>query len=62
MIKISVAAARVNAKLTQSEAAKQLNISRSTLQAYEKEKTYPNAKVLKAMCKVYGIALDDLRF
>jgi len=54
-VRISYAAARVNASLKQSEAAKMLGISEATLQNYESGKTSPNWEMHGKMSELYGI-------
>lgn len=62
MAKISLAAARVNAKLTQKEAAKKLNISNKTLFQWEKGITTPHVRKIDAICDLYGVTYDDIIF
>lgn len=59
---INLKAARVNANLTQLEAARRLNISKNTLCNYEMYRTKPDIKVAKSMAELYNIALDDIKF
>lgn len=59
---ITLKAARVNAKLTQPDAAKALGISASTLYKYEKGKAFPNALTIQKMEDLYGIRYDELIF
>lgn len=60
--KISLKAARVNAKLTQKEAAEQLGISKETLANWENGKTTPNVSKFKKFEEVYKIPYDSLNF
>lgn len=60
--KISIKAARVNAELSQSEAAKKLNVSRDTLSNWESGKTSPSIDKLDDIARVYGIPYDYLNF
>lgn len=62
MLKITLEAARVNAYLTQKEAAKLLHISNKTLQNWESGKSYPNADKISEICDLYGIAYDNINF
>ena len=48
-VRMSLAAARVNAKLTQKEAAKRLEINEATLRSYEKGLTSPNWIMIRKM-------------
>ena len=54
--------ARVNAGLTQKEAAKELNISNKTLSAWETGASVPNILQVKALCALYGRELDEIDF
>lgn len=56
--KITLEAARVNAHLTQREAAKKLDISIATLQNYESGKTTPNWNMIKRIEDVYKYPID----
>ena len=53
---ISLAAARVNAGLTQEEVARNLGISKNTLINWEKGKSIPRATQMQKMCKIYNIS------
>ena len=59
---ITLKAARVNAGLTQKEAAKKLNISKGTLASYEMYRTKPDIERAKRIAELYGMAVDDLIF
>lgn len=59
---ISLAAARVNAKLTQKELAMMCGVSESTVIAWESGKRYPNAKMLGKIEKAVGMSLNFIRF
>ena len=62
MIKISLKAARVNAGLTQKEAAAALSVSNKTLGSWEAGASMPNVKAVTAICALYGIEYDNLFF
>ena len=62
MLKISLKAARVNAGLTQAEAAKALGISKSTILNYEKYRTKPDIETSKRMASLYGVSVNDIIF
>lgn len=53
---ISLAAARVNAGLTQEEVARILGISKNTLINWEKGKSIPRATQMQKMCEIYNIS------
>lgn len=59
---ITMKAARVNAGLTQAEAAKALNISKATLIRYEKGKAVPLVTMARDMAKLYALSVDDIIF
>lgn len=59
-MKISLKALRVNANLSQNDAAKQLGINKATLINWEKNKTFPNVVQVDRMCKLYKCKLDDI--
>lgn len=60
--KIQLKAARVNANLTQREAAIKLHISEATLQNYETGKTVPQWDVVKMIGEVYHFPTDYIYF
>ena len=59
-IRISYEAARVNSKLSQVEAAKELNVSLKTIQNYEAGRTSPNWDMHNKMAALYGIPCEML--
>lgn len=61
MPKISIKAARVNAGLTQEEAARQLGINPNTLARYEKESDKLTLELLKKLSELYRIPADFLK-
>lgn len=60
-IKISMAAARVNAGLTQKELATACEVAESTIVNWEKGKAHPHIKRLPMLEKAYGIPLDYVK-
>ena len=62
MLKISLKAARVNAGLSQKEAAKLLKVSNKTLHSWESGETSPSAKYIDAICELYKVSYDNLNF
>lgn len=61
-IKISMAAARVNAGLRQIDAAKKIGVSLTTIKNWEKGHTSPKYKQIDTICKVYEIPVDNIKF
>ena len=60
-MKISIEAARVNAKLRITDAAKELGISVSTLSGYENGKVQPRFDILVKMAALYNWPIENLR-
>lgn len=60
MVKISLAAARVNAGLSQKQAAEKLKISNKTLGNWENGKAYPNVMQMNNICELYSIPYDNI--
>lgn len=58
-IKISLAAARVNAKMTQAEVARIMRVSKNTLIAWENGKHSPSAASLHMLSDIYKIPEDN---
>lgn len=57
-IKISLAAARVNAKMTQSDVCEALKVSKQTVVNWETGKTMPSKAVLHYLAELYQIPED----
>lgn len=62
MQQITLKAARVNAGLTQSEAAKAIGVSISTLKNWEKGSTYPKQPHIMKICSLYNLQYDNIFF
>ena len=61
-MQISLKAARVNAELTQKEAANRIGVDVSTIISWENGKTSPKAVQLQYICEVYGVYSVDSLF
>ena len=59
-LKISLAAARVNAKMTKDDVAKKLKVSNKTVGNWEKGLAEPSLATLYALCSIYGVHEDDI--
>ena len=57
-LRISLAAARVNAKLTQEDVAKALRVSKNTVVAWEKGETEPKISQSRQLSELYNMPLD----
>ena len=62
MPKISLKAARINAELSQKDAAKALKVSNKTLHRWENGDSSPSAKYIDAICDLYKMSYDDIKF
>lgn len=57
-IKISLQAARVNAKMSQAEMAKAIGVTQYTIANWESNKSVPNAIQLRRISELSGIPMD----
>lgn len=57
-VKISLAAARVNAGMTQSEVAEVMHVSKQTIVNWEKGKIVPKTAQLSFLCQLYKMSID----
>lgn len=62
MPKITMAAARVNAGLTQEQVAAALNVAPSTVRNWESGKTSPNLQNVNKLCELYNMPYDYIDF
>ena len=62
LIKISLASARVNAGLSQKEAAVKLGVSNKTLSKWENSESFPDALQIEKICELYGVPYDNINF
>ena len=59
-MKVSIKALRVNAELSQQEAADKIGVAPRTLQNWENGVTYPTAVQLVSICSVYNCTMADI--
>lgn len=59
-MKISIRAARVNAGLTQTEAAAKIHVSKATICSWERGNSSPTLRKLLPLCEAYNVSLDQL--
>ena len=62
MLRISLKAARVNAGLKQIDTANALDVDKKTVCSWEKGRTMPSADKVGALCSLYGVSYDDIRW
>ena len=60
--KMTLKAARVNAGLSQIEAANKIGVTRETLGNWERGKSYPNALNIKQLEVIYSVKYDNIIF
>ena len=61
-MQLTLKAIRVNKKMTQEDAAKEIGISVETLGNYERGITFPDVPVIKKIEEVYGTNYNDINF
>lgn len=61
-MKIKLAAARVNAGLTQKQVAEALNVSNNTVVAWENGTTEPKITQAKALSVLFNMPIDNIIF
>ena len=62
VIRISLAAARVNANLTQDDVVKKLKITKNTLVSWEKGLSEPKITQARELSQLYNMPLDNIFF
>jgi DNA-binding XRE family transcriptional regulator len=60
--KMTIAAARVNAKKTQEDVAKALHVSKQTIGAWENGKTSPTVEKALEFCEFCSVPYDRVSF
>lgn len=61
-MRMSLEAARVNAKLKQIEAAKLIGVNKKTLSSWERGVTFPSSDKIAVICNTYGCEYDDINW
>lgn len=57
---MSLAAARVDAGMTQEDVAKALHVSKATIVSWENGSSEPKISQAKALCELYDRPIDDI--
>ena len=60
ILQISLAAARVNAGMTQEDVSRALKVSKNTIVSWEKGATEPTISRVKDLSGLYNIPLDNI--
>ena len=59
-LQISLAAARVNANLSQEQVASRMHVTKQTIVNWEKGRSEPKVKQARILSEMYGISLDHI--
>lgn len=62
MRKMTLKAARVNAGLTQKDAANALGVSEQTLSNHERGISEPRVSMIEKICKLYGVKQEEIEW
>jgi len=62
MAKVTMKAARINANLTQKDAAEIFGVSNKTLSKWENGISFPGADKIPLICKTYRVPYNDIIF
>ena len=60
ILQISLAAARVNAGMTQEDVSRALKVSKNTIVSWEKGATEPTISRVRELSELYKIPLDNI--
>lgn len=60
MLQISLASARVNAKMTQEEVAKAIKVSKNTIVNWENGRSEPKSSQIRELSELYNIPVDNI--
>ena len=60
ILQISLAAARVNAGMTQEDVAKALKVSKNTIVNWEKGETEPKTSRIRELSELYNMPVDNI--
>lgn len=61
-MKVTLAALRVNAGLSQREAASRAGVTQQTLVNWEKGRVDPPFRMVQELCTIYGCTVDNVRW
>ena len=59
-IQISLAAARVNAKLTQDEVSKAIKVTKQSIVNWENGKSEPKISEMRKLSELYNMPIDNI--
>lgn len=61
-MQVTLKAARINAGLTQKQAAKELKVSKDTISNWERGQSFPDVLDIKRIEKLYKVMYADIIF
>ncbi len=59
-MQLTLKQARNISGLSREKVGKEINADRKSIANWESGKTYPNAKMFMALCKLYGVSPSDI--
>lgn len=62
VVQISLAAARVNAGMTQDDVAKAIHVSKNTIVKWEKGETEPSIQTARELSELYKFPIENIFF
>ena len=61
-MKMTLKQLRIGANMLQTDVARKLNVNRKTVSAWESGKIMPRWDKIDAICALYGVAYDDIKW
>lgn len=61
-MKFTLKMLRINKGLRQSDLAEAIGVNRKTIAAWEKGTSLPTADKIDAICELFGVSYDDIRW
>lgn len=61
-MKLTLKTLRINKGLRQTDAAVALGVNRKTIAAWEKGTSLPTADKIDAICELYSVSYDDIKW
>ena len=59
-MKVTMKALRVNAGLSQKQAAESIGVTKRTISNWEQHKTFPTIAQMRKMCEIYHCGAGDI--
>jgi DNA-binding XRE family transcriptional regulator len=61
-MRLTLKALRINKGLLQTDVARELNVDRKTVSAWESGKYLPNVDMVDSICELYGVSYDNIQW